>query len=405
MGSPEIKFVSIPDALKDIRRGRPIIVVDDPDRENEGDIVVAAEHATPAAINFMVKFGRGLVCVPMLGERLDRLKLNPMVEQGSQREAAFTVSVDAVKNVTTGISAHDRSRTVQALIDPRTQPEHLTKPGHIFPLRYKEGGVLVRSGHTEAAVDMAQLAGLYPAAVICEIMNEDGKMARLPALVRFAKRYNLKIATIQDLIAHRRRHEKLVRRVVSASLPTRYGQFRICLYEDIPTGEHHVAMVKGDVLGKNNVLVRVHSSCFTGDVLHSLRCDCGEQLEAALHAVNKAGSGVVLYMHQEGRGIGLVNKLHAYTLQENGLDTVQANIKLGFAPDLREYGIGAQILSDLGLSNVCLLTNNPKKIVGIEGYGLKVVKRIPLEVPSNPHNHVYLQTKRKKLGHLLSIKK
>ena len=394
-------FQSVPDALKDFKRGKPLIVVDDPGRENEGDVVVAAEKATSAVINFMAKEGRGLICVPMLGEHLDRLKIRPMVERGEPREAAFTISVDAKKDVTTGISAHDRARTVQALVNPRTRPEDLRRPGHIFPLRYKEGGVLVRSGHTEAAVDMARLAGLAPAAVICEIMGDDGSMSRLPSLITFAKRHALKIVTIESLIAYRRAHEKLVRRLVTASLPTRFGLFQIHLYEDVPTGEHHVALVKGDVAGTANVLVRVHSSCFTGDVLHSLRCDCGEQLEKAFEKINDAGKGVLLYMHQEGRGIGLMNKLQAYALQETGLDTVQANRKLGFAADLREYGIGAQILADLGLSSVRLLTNNPKKIVGLEGYGLRVTQRVSLEVPANRHNRRYLATKRKKMGHQL----
>lgn len=394
-------FQSVPEALKDFKRGKPLIVVDDPGRENEGDVVVAAEKATPAVINFMAKEGRGLICVPMLGEHLDRLKIRPMVERGEPREAAFTISVDAKKGVTTGISAHDRARTVQALVNPRTRPEDLRRPGHIFPLRYKEGGVLVRSGHTEAAVDMARLAGLAPAAVICEIMSDDGSMSRLPSLIKFARRHDLKIVTIESLIAYRRAHEKLVRRLVTANLPTRFGLFQIHLYEDVPTGEHHVALVKGDVAGSAHVLVRVHSSCFTGDVLHSLRCDCGEQLEKAFQKINEAGKGVLLYMHQEGRGIGLLNKLQAYALQETGLDTVQANRKLGFAADLREYGIGAQILADLGLSSVRLLTNNPKKIVGLEGYGLRVSQRVPLEVPANRHNQRYLATKRKKLGHQL----
>lgn len=399
------RFATIPEALKDFRRGKFLIVVDDPGRENEGDLVIAAEKTTPAAINFMVKHARGLVCVPMLGERLDQLGLDPMVENGAPREAAFTVSVDARRNVTTGISAHDRSRTVKALVHPSTRPVDLSRPGHIFPLRYKEGGVLVRSGHTEAAVDMARLAGMAPAAVICEIMNEDGSMARLPRLLRFAKEHHLKVVTIQDLIEHRRRHEKLVRRVVSAKLPTQRGDFQLYLYEDVPTGEHHVALVKGQVAGQKNVLVRVHSSCFTGDVLGSLRCDCGQQLNAALERISRAPAGVLLYMHQEGRGIGLANKLHAYVLQEKGLDTVEANKKLGFAPDLREYGIGAQILVDLGLSSVSLLTNNPRKIVGIEGYGLKVVKRVPLEMPANAMNRRYLDAKRRKLGHLLTLVK
>lgn len=394
-------FVSIPEALKELRRGKALVVVDDPGRENEGDVVIAADKVTPAAINFMAKEGRGLICVPMLGDRLDALQITPMVERGESREAAFTVSVDAKRGVTTGISAHDRARTVQALIDPKSRPSDLSRPGHIFPLRYMEGGVLVRSGHTEAAVDLARLAGLTPAAVICEIMNEDGTMSRLPTLRRFARRHGLKMTTIESLIAYRRRHEKLVRRLVTANLPTRFGLFRIHLYEDIPTGAHHVALVRGEVAGLKNVLVRVHSSCFTGDVLHSLRCDCGEQLERALERINREESGVLLYMHQEGRGIGLVNKLHAYVLQEAGLDTVEANRKLGFAPDLREYGIGAQILADLGLTSVRLLTNNPKKIVGIEGYGLRVSERVSLQIPPNRHNRGYLSAKRRKLGHWL----
>jgi 3,4-dihydroxy 2-butanone 4-phosphate synthase/GTP cyclohydrolase II len=399
-----IKFSTIEEAVADIKRGRQIIVVDDPGRENEGDLVMAAEKATPDAVNFMAKHGRGLICVPMTGQRLDDLKLTAMVENGAPREAAFTISVDAVgKGVTTGISAHDRSQTIQTLIDRRAKPIDLARPGHVFPLRYKEGGVLVRSGHTEAAVDLARLAGLKPAAVICEIMRDDGTMARLPHLLSFAQKHKLKIATIQDLIEYRRRHEKLVMREATVRLPTRHGQFMLHLYRDVPTGDHHIALVKGDVAGKKNVLVRVHSSCFTGDVLHSLRCDCGDQLEKALEIIEKVGQGVVLYMHQEGRGIGLVNKLHAYVLQDSGLDTVQANKKLGFKADLREYGIGAQILVDLGLSTVALLTNNPQKIVGIEGYGLQVTKRVALEVPPNPANRRYLRTKRDKMGHFLDL--
>jgi 3,4-dihydroxy 2-butanone 4-phosphate synthase/GTP cyclohydrolase II len=396
------KFTDIPEAIRRIRRGEMIVVVDDPDRENEGDLVMAAEKATPAAINFMAHYGRGLICVPMMGERLDRLGLTPMVNVNNElREAAFTVSVDVKKGTTTGISAADRAKTVLALIDNKTRPEDLAKPGHVFPLRSREGGVLVRTGHTEAGVDLARLAGLAPAAVICEIMNQNGSMARLPALMKMAKKHKLAIITIRDLISYRRHHEKLVKRLVTAKLPTRFGSFDLCLYEDTVLGEHHVALVKGDVEGKKNVLVRVHSSCFTGDMLESLKCDCGEQLRTALIMISQKEAGVVLYMHQEGRGIGLMNKLHAYILQDKGLDTVEANLKLGFPADLRDYGIGAQILSDLGLETIHLITNNPRKIVGLDGYDLKITKRIPLIVESNPMNEKYLSTKRKKLGHLL----
>ena len=399
-----MRLSTIPEALADIKKGKMIVVVDDPSRENEGDLVCAAEKVTPATVNFMATHGRGLICVPMIGERLDALTLFPMVERPDKtKEAAFTVSVDARKNVTTGISAHDRALTIRTMIHPKTKPEDLSRPGHIFPLRYKEGGVLVRAGHTEAGVDLASLAGLTPAAVICEIMNEDGSMARMKELTRFIKKFHLKMISIEDLIVYRRKTEKLVKRVVSTSLPTRHGNFTLYLYEDAVLHEMHVALVKGDVTGRKNILVRVHSSCFTGDVLHSLRCDCGEQLTAALKRVEREGQGVVLYMHQEGRGIGLANKLHSYALQDKGLDTVEANRKLGFAPDLREYGIGAQILSDLGLSSICLMTNNPRKIVGLEGYNLRVTRRIPLEIKANPLNRRYLKTKQSKLGHLLKV--
>ncbi len=399
-----MKLSSIPEAIKDIQKGKLIVIVDDPGRENEGDLYIAADKATPAAVNFMAKYGRGLICVPMLGERLDALNIHPMVDRPDKtREAAFTVSVDAVQGVTTGISAHDRALTIKTLIQAKTRPNQLARPGHIFPLRYQEGGVLVRAGHTEAGVDFSKLAGLYPAGVICEIMSEDGSMARTPELIRFAKKFKLKIVSIKDLIEYRRRNEKLVKRVVSTPLPTQFGEFNLHLYEDAVHHEYHVALVKGDVQGKKNVPVRVHSSCFTGDVLHSLRCDCGEQLQAALKKIQKASSGVVLYMHQEGRGIGLANKLHSYALQDKGLDTVQANQKLGFDADLREYGIGAQILVDLGLSTIHLMTNNPRKIVGLDGYHLKVTKRLPLEVKSNAVNRRYLRTKKEKLGHMLKI--
>ena len=379
-----------------------MIVVDDPDRENEGDLICAASKATPELVNFMAKYGRGLICLPVVGRQLDKLHIAPMVENSQEvRDAAFTVSVDAKRGVTTGVSAVDRARTIRTLINPKTRSEDLARPGHIFPLRYREGGVLVRAGHTEAAVDLAKMASLYPAGVICEIMNEDGTMARMPALKRFAAKHHLKMITIADLIEHRRRNERLVHRSVSARLPTRYGKFSLHLYEDTLNKEHHLAIVCGDVSGKKDILVRVHSSCFTGDTLGSLRCDCGDQLRGALERVSQEGRGVVLYMHQEGRGIGLENKLKAYALQDQGMDTVEANAALGFKPDLRHYGIGAQILVDLGLSSIRLMTNNPRKIVGIEGYGLKVTQRVPLEIPANRTNKGYLKVKKEKLGHIL----
>jgi 3,4-dihydroxy 2-butanone 4-phosphate synthase / GTP cyclohydrolase II len=395
-------FSSIPEAIKDIRKGRMVIVVDDPDRENEGDLICAGSKVTPEIINFMAMHGRGLICLPMLGSRLDALQIAPMVDQGQEvREAAFTVSIDAKRGVTTGVSAADRARTIQAAIHPKTKPGDLARPGHIFPLRYREGGVLVRAGHTEAAVDLAKMAGLYPAGIICEIMNEDGSMARMPQLKRFAVKHRLKMITIAALIEYRRKTERLVHRTVSAKLPTRYGTFMLHLYEDVLNREHHLAIVHGDVAGKRDVLVRVHSSCFTGDTLGSARCDCGEQLHRALERIGREERGVLLYMHQEGRGIGLANKLKAYALQDRGMDTVEANEALGFKPDLRHYGIGAQILSDLGLSGIRLMTNNPRKIVGLDGYGLHVIKRVPLEVPATRTNRKYLKTKKDKLGHLL----
>lgn len=397
-----MSFASIPDAVRDIRHGRMVIVVDDPDRENEGDLICAASKATPGLINFMAKYGRGLICLPIIGKRLDELRIAPMVENNQEvRDAAFTVSVDARRHISTGVSAADRARTILTLLNPKAKPDDLTRPGHIFPLRYREGGVLVRAGHTEAAVDLAKRAGLYPAGVICEIMNEDGSMARMPELKRFSRRHHLKMITIESLIEYRRKTERLVHRIVSAKLPTGYGTFALHLYEDVLNKEHHLAIVHGDVAGKEDVLVRVHSSCFTGDTLGSLRCDCGAQLHQALQRVAGENRGVVLYMHQEGRGIGLENKLKAYALQDRGMDTVEANEALGFSPDLRHYGIGAQILVDLGLSSIQLMTNNPRKIVGIEGYGLKVARRIPLEIPANKTNRDYLKTKKDKLGHLL----
>lgn len=397
-------FSSISDAIKDIKQGKMIIIVDDPSRENEGDLVCAAEKATPEIINFMATHGRGLICQPIEGNRLDDLRIEPMVVNAHEaREASFTVSVDYRHGTTTGISAHDRSKTIKAMISPASKPEDFARPGHVFPLRYVEGGVLVRTGHTEASVDIARLAGLYPSGVICEIMHEDGTMSRLPELMKFAKKHRLKIITIEDLIAYRRRTEKLVRQLSTVDLPTRHGHFSLSLYEDRVSGEHHVAIIKGNIRGKKNVLTRVHSSCVTGDIFHSMRCDCGDQLEAALRMIEKEGQGVVLYMHQEGRGIGLANKIKAYHLQEQGMDTVEANIALGFPADLRDYGIGAQILSDLGLTSLRLITNNPCKIVGLEGYGLTVTKRVPTEIAPTPMSKRYLLTKKKKMGHILNI--
>jgi 3,4-dihydroxy 2-butanone 4-phosphate synthase/GTP cyclohydrolase II len=397
-------LATIKEAINDIKAGKFVIVVDDEDRENEGDLVMAAEKVTPEAINFMAKYGRGLVCMPITGERLDTLRIPMMVSNNTSHFGTpFSVSVEARHGTSTGISAADRARTVQVMVDPKTRPEDILMPGHMFPLRARDGGVLVRAGQTEATVDLARLAGLYPAGVCCEIMNEDGTMARMPQLEEFARKHDLKIISVSDLIAYRFRHERLVTRVAEARLPTKYGEFKVIAYRSSTDPDEHLALVLGDVATDEAVLVRVHSQCLTGDVFHSLRCDCGEQIELAMKQISEEGRGVVLYLRQEGRGIGIHNKIKAYALQDKGMDTVEANLSLGFKADQRNYGIGAQILADLGVRNMRLMTNNPKKMSGLESYGLNIIEQLPITTQPNPHNRRYLQTKQKKLGHLLKV--
>jgi len=395
-------FDKIESVVADIRKGKMVIVVDDADRENEGDLICAAQHITPAAVNFMAKHGRGLICVATNSERLQQLGVERMVKQNRESfRTDFQVSVDAARGITTGISAADRSQTIQIMAAPTAVPEDLVQPGHVFPLRARPGGVLQRAGHTEAAVDLATLADCRPIGVLCEILNDDGTMARLPQLLKFAKKHKLKICTIEDLIHFRRTREKLVEKIEVVKLPTDFGDFDLHLYRSKVDGQHHLALVRGEISGAKNVLVRVHSECLTGDVFGSRRCDCGPQLHQAMRQVAEARRGVIVYMRQEGRGIGLAPKIKAYKLQEQGYDTVEANKKLGFEMDLREYGLGAQILADLGLKTIRLLTNNPRKVVGLEGYGLEIVEQVPIRVKPNPHNAHYLRTKREKLGHLL----
>ena len=398
-----MKFNTIEEAVPDIKKGKMVVLVDDEDRENEGDLVMAAEKVTPEAINFMAMKGRGLICLALTPERVDELQLPQMATENTATfGTAFTVSIDGRIGVTTGISAADRALTILTAINPKTNPSDLARPGHIFPLKAKKGGVLKRAGQTEGSVDLARLAGLYPAGVICEIMNEDGTMSRVPQLVEFAKGHKLKIITVKDLIEYRMKRESFVKRGATASLPTAYGEFIAIVYENDIDNESHLVLVKGDINADDSVLVRVHSGCLTGDVFGSNRCDCGEQIHRSMDMIEKEGKGVVLYMHQEGRGIGLANKIRAYSLQDGGMDTVEANLELGFKPDLREYGIGAQILVDLGIKKLRLMTNNPRKIVGLEGYGLKIVERVPIEMPPHEKNLRYLRTKKHKLGHILN---
>lgn len=396
------RFNSIESVVADLQKGKMVIVVDDADRENEGDLIMAAQFVTPAAVNFMAKHGRGLICAPTTSERLQQLGIERMVRQNRETfKTDFQISVDATRGITTGISAGDRAETIRIMAEPTAVPNDLVQPGHVFPLRARPGGVLQRAGHTEAAVDLVRLAGCRPIGVICEIMSDDGSMARLPELLRFASKHGLKICTIADLIQFRRTREKLIERVEVVKLPTDYGDFNLHLYRSKLDGQHHLALVCGDVAARSGVLVRVHSECLTGDVFGSRRCDCGPQLHQAMRQVAEAGCGVVVYMRQEGRGIGLAPKIKAYKLQEQGYDTVEANQKLGFDMDLREYGLGAQILADLGLRTIRLMTNNPRKVVGLEGYGLRILEQVPIKIHPNPHNARYLKTKRDKLGHLL----